>query len=90
MTASKARVFLIEVPKENLGLFMHPRQWLTPSAGAFYVGMIQEIPMIISVRAGKWSQAVPIIPELHKVWELPKGLEGLLEGGASPMDVEDN
>ncbi len=69
--AGKARVYVLEAADRPL---------VQPKVGEFYAGMANGAPLIVEslVAAAKWSQAVPIVPELHKVWELPPELGVLL------------
>ena len=93
VTSGKARVYVIS---PQSGSIIHQ-----PQVMSVYMAMVGGVAKTytmkpISAVAGDvgaasygWSEALPLYPMLHKVWDVPEELRGYLGGRLSLESVED-
>ena len=75
----KARFHMISLSD---GLLQMPNKY------AVYAYVIPGGTKTVTVHDGKWSEPVPLVPVLHKVWELPDALRAICDeasGAPTPL-----
>lgn len=78
-TADKPRAHVITVPE--------PLQTIQPYT--LYGYMVGSGLKVVSLQGTQWSEALPIVPQLHVLWTLPERLRELVGGASQIVEAED-
>ena len=78
LTRGKARFHMISLLDKVLNV---------PKEHTIYVYILPsgQMKTIVVKDDGKWSEPVPLVPVLHKVWELPDALRAMYDEGLGRM-----